>query len=524
MSSRNQEPDAGDSIGAPVVDADIAGLQQAMAAGRLTAADILDHTLARIAALDQAGPCVCSVIELNPAAGEIAALCDAERAGGLIRGPLHGIPVLLKDNIDTADAMHTTAGSLALLTSRPPEDATVAARLKAAGAVIIGKANMSEWANFRSTRSVSGWSARGGQCRNPHVLDRSPCGSSSGSAAAVAAALCVVALGSETDGSIVCPSGVNGVVGIKPTVGLTSRAGVIPIAHSQDTIGPHARSVADAAVVLNIIAGPDPRDPATVAAPLIDYTRFLDRDGLRGARIGVARERFFGRHPATDLLIEAAIADMRQAGATIIDPANIATAQAMADDDGELTVLLYEFRHDIAAYLATRVAETPDAYVPRTLADLIDFNRRHAAHELPFFGQELFEQAVACGDLSDALYTSALARNRRLARTEGIDAVLDRHQLDALVAPTTAPAWPIDPIHGDRSVGSSSGPAALAGYPLITVPAGMIHGLPVGLTFMGRAWSEPLLIRLAYAYEQATQHRARPRFHPSVLQLNTPTP
>jgi amidase len=507
-----------DSIGAAVIDMEIAELQAAMAAGRMTARTIVEAYLARIAALDQAGPLVRSVLEVNPEAVAIAEERDAERAAGHSLGPLHGIPLLLKDNIDTDDSLRTCAGSMALIGSRPAADATVAARLRAAGAIILGKANMSEWANFRSTRSVSGWSARGGQCRNPHALDRSPCGSSSGSAAAVAASFCAAALGSETDGSIVCPSAINGVVGIKPTVGLTSRAGVIPIAHSQDTIGPHARSVADAAILLSAIAGPDPRDPQTAASAghATDYTQFLDRDGLRGARIGIARARHFGFNPEADARIEAAIAHLRALGAEIIDPADIPTAQQMASDSGEMTVLLHEFKADIAAYLATRIPLDPAVAIPRTLADLIAFNQAHAAAEMPYFGQELFEMAEACGDLNTPEYQEALARNHRLSRAEGLDAVFAEHRLDALVAPTTAPSWLIDPVLGDRSTGSSCGPAALAGYPLISVPAGMVRGLPVGITFMGPAFSEPTLIRLAYAYEQATNHRTRPRFLPTA--------
>lgn len=488
----------------------LAGLRAKLDTGDVTAVDLTAAYIAMIEGFDgELG----SVIEVNPDALDIAAQLDEEQARQGPRSPLHGIPILLKDNIDTDDRMMTTAGSLALLGSRPAQDATVTAQLRAAGAIILGKANLSEWANFRSTKSISGWSARGGQCRNPYRLTHNPCGSSSGSAAAVSANLAPVSLGTETDGSIVCPGSACGIVGIKPTVGLTSRAGVIPIAHSQDTVGPMARTVADAALVLGFLTGVDPRDAATSASENRlhrDYTVFLDPEGLRGARIGVARKRFFGYHEPTDRLIEAAIQAMREAGAEIIDPADIPTAEDERMGECELTVLLTEFKADIAAYLATRTPVPADLPHPRTLEDLIRFNREYADLEMPFFGQERFEQAVEKGPLTDPAYLDALALGRRLAREEGIDAVMDRYQLDALVAPTGAPAWPIDPKQGDRHIGGSSGPAAVAGYPLITVPAGFIEGLPVGITFMGRAWSEPTLIRLAYAFEQITQARRPP--------------
>jgi amidase len=420
--------------------------------------------------------------------------------------------VLLKDNIDTADRMRTTAGSLALADHVAARDAFVAGRLRAAGAVLLGKTNLSEWANFRSTHSTSGWSGRGGQTRNPWVLDRNPCGSSSGSGAAVAANLCALAVGTETDGSIVCPAAANGVVGIKPTLGLVSRAGIIPIAHSQDTAGPMARTVRDAALLLGALAGVDARDAATAAARTklqTDYTRFLDPDGLRGARIGVARNHF-GFLPAVDRLMEDALDAMRRGGATIVDPANVATAGKF--DDSELEVLLHEFKADLNAYLAALPPSAP----ARTLAALIAYNEAHAGEEMPFFGQELFVRAQGKGPLTSASYRAALARNRRLARTEGIDATMDRHRLDALVAPTGGPAWPTDPLNGDHFTGGSSTPAAVAGYPNVQVPAGYIRGLPVGISFYGRAWSEPVLLRLAYAYEQATRHRRAPGFLPSL--------
>lgn len=495
----------------------ISELQARMAAGDLTAREVAAACIERITAHDQTGPRLRAVLELNPDAMEIAAVCDAERASGKTRGPLHGIPILLKDNIDTADRTQTTAGSLALLGSRPAQDATVVARLQAAGAVILGKTNLSEWARFRSTRSSSGWSGRGGQTRNPYVLDRSPCGSSSGSAVAVAAGYVPAALGTETNGSIVCPASICGGVGIKPTVGLTSRAGVIPISHSQDTVGPHTRTVADAAAVLAALTGVDSRDPATADSAgksHSDYTQFLDAGGLRGARIGVARQACTGYHPQVDRLFGAALAALRDCGAEVIDPADIPTAQEMTSDTWRNEVLLYEFKAGLEAYLATRVAnpDYPNLPMPRTLAELIAYNEELADREMPFFGQELFEKAQACGDLSDPNYRAALARNQLLSRVQGIDAILDKYQLDVLVAPTKGPAWTIDLLNGDHSIGGSSTAAALAGYPLVSVPMGFVAELPVGLTFMGRAWSEPLLIRLAYAFEQATQARRAPRF------------
>ncbi|HEX2637809.1 MAG TPA: amidase [Gemmatimonadales bacterium] len=488
-------------------------LQAGMASGRWTSRRIVEQYLERIAALDRAGPSLHAIIETNPDAVSLAEALDRERAAGRTRGPLHGVPVLLKDNIDTADRMTTTAGSLALEGSVPLRDSHVAERLRAAGAVLLAKANLSEWANIRSSHSSSGWSARGGQCRNPYVLDRNPCGSSSGSAAGVSANLGAVAVGTETDGSIVCPAGANGVVGIKPTVGLVSRAGIVPISHTQDTAGPLCRTVADAAALLTAMAGTDARDRATAAAAghvAPDYTRFLDPAALRGARIGVPREKFFGYSDVTDRLAAAALDAMRGAGAVIVDPADIPHAGTY--DDAELEVLLYELKADLNAYLA---ALGPAAPV-RTLADVIAFNERARAREMPYFGQELFVRAQAKGPLTSPGYRKALRDCRRLSRTLGIDAVMTRHRLDALVAPTGNPAWPTDPVNGDHFTGSSSTPAAVAGYPSVSVPMGDAWGLPVNLSFIGRAWSEPVLIRLAYAFEQITMHRKAPRFLPTL--------
>lgn len=494
-------------------EATIAELQAGMASGRYTAKRVVELYLERIAAMDRADVALESILETNPEALALAEALDQERAGKGARGPLHGIPVLLKDNIDTADRMTTTAGSLALEGSIPAQDAHLAARLRAAGAILIAKTNMSEWANIRSNHSSSGWSARGGQCRNPFVLDRNPCGSSSGSAAAVSANFGAVAVGTETDGSIVCPASACGVVGLKPTVGLVSRAGIIPISHTQDTAGPLCRTVADAAALLSVLAGADPRDRATSAASghvEPDYVKFLDPAGLRGARIGVAREKFFGYNDATDRLAEAAIGVFRREGAIVIDPADIPHAGTY--DDAELDVLLFELRADLNAYLATLGPAAP----VRTLADVIAFNERERAREMPWFGQELFVRAEAKGDLTTPAYRKALEACGRLARRQGLDAVMNRHRLDAIVAPTGNPAWPTDPVNGDHFTGSSSTPAAVAGYPSISVPMGQAWGLPVNLSFIGRAWSEPTLLRLAYAFEQITMHRKAPRFLPTL--------
>ena len=496
-------------------EATIADLQREMSSGRMTARSITQQYLARIDELDRKGPTLRHVIEINPDALSIADSLDQERKAGRVRGPLHGIPILLKDNIDTADRMTTTAGSLALEGSIPSQDAFIAAKLRAAGAVLVGKANLSEWANFRSTHSSSGWSARGGQAKNPYVLDRNPCGSSSGSGGAVAANLCAGAIGTETDGSIVCPASANGVVGIKPTIGLVSRTGIIPIAHSQDTAGPMARTVRDAAIILNALAGIDPRDAATMASrsrPRIDYTRSLDPNGLRGARIGVARTRFFGYSDVTDRITNAAIDAMKAEGAVIVDPANIATAGKF--DDSEFDVLLYEFKADLNAYLAGLGPKVP----VRTLQDIIDFNERNKDREMPWFGQEIFLMAQKKGPLSEKKYRDVLARNIRMSRTQGIDATMSKYKLDAIVAPTGSPPWVTDLINGDHFSGASSTPAAVAGYPNINVPAGYSHNLPVGISFFGRAHSEATLIKLAYAYEQATKHRRAPRFIPTLAE------
>src|SRR5215472_7226860 len=494
-------------------EATIADLAAAMAGGRLTAAALAERYLDRIERLDRRGPSLRSVIEVNPDAADIAGRLDRERRERGPRGPLHGVPVLLKDNLDTHDRMQTTAGSLGLIGEPAPHDATVAARLRQAGAVILGKANLSEWANFRSTRSSSGWSGRGGQCRNPYVLDRNPCGSSSGSAAAVSANLCAAALGTETDGSIVCPSSASGVVGIKPTVGLTSRAGVVPVSHNQDTVGPHARTVTDAALVLGALVGVDPRDGATASSAgrfFVDYTQFLRTDGLVGARIGVARTSGFDKSPKTDTIIEEAITALRDAGATVVDPANIPTQEQLGRPL-ETTVLLYDFKNDLNAYLATRTG------VPiRSLADAIAFNQAHAAVELKWFGQDRFEEAEAKGPLTEPEYVEALQQSHSLSREQGIDAVMDEFQLDALVAPTSSPAWVTDLVDGDHHVTASSTPAAQAAYPIVTVPAGFSFGLPVNISFIGRAFSEPTLIRLAFAFEEATRVRRPPQFLPTI--------
>ncbi len=492
-------------------EATIADLQQHLADGSVTSRAVVEWYLARINTVDKSGPALNSFLELNPDALADADRMDAERKAGRSRGPLHGVPIALKDNIATHDRMHTTAGSLALADAIPERDAFIVRQLRESGAIILGKTNLSEWANFRSTHSSSGWSGRGGQTRNPYALDRNPSGSSSGSAAAVAANLVTVAIGTETDGSIVSPASVNGLVGIKPTLGLVSRTGIVPIAHSQDTAGPMARTVADAAALLTVIAGPDADDAATRAAgrPNGRLTVALDRNALRGARIGVVRNRLFGSSPSADALAVAAIADLKAAGAVIVDPANIPTLGAF--DESELTVLLYEFKADIPRFFSWWGASAP----VHSLADIAAFNAGHAAQEMPYFGQELVLQANAKGPLTDAAYTTALAKNHRLAGRDGIDAVMNAQRLDALVAPTGGPAWLIDLVNGDGGTATAPAPstvAAVAGYPHVTVPMGHDHGLPVGLSFFGKAWSDATLIRLAYAYEQATHHRQPPTF------------
>jgi amidase len=479
----------------------IAELGSMLAAGELTARALADAYLDRIEEVDRGGPELRSVIQVNPDALELADALDRERREGRVRGPLHGIPVVVKDNLDTADGMRTTAGSLALLGSKPPRDALVVQRLREAGAVILGKANLSEWANFRSTHSSSGWSAVGGQCRNPYVLDRNPCGSSSGSAVAVSADLCVAAIGTETDGSIVCPSSINGIVGVKPTVGRVSGRGIVPISHTQDTAGPMARTMADATVVLAAIAEPDAPAGRLEPGPLHAHA-------VRGARIGAARN-LAGFHPGVDALFEDALAALRDLGAEVVDPADVPHATEL--EGPELEVLLYEFKADLETYLASLEGD-----VPRTLGELIGFNRTHADDEMRFFGQEHFEQAEVKGPLTDPAYTEALAICRRLSRDEGLDAVLTEHRLDAIVAPTGGPAWLTDHLNGDHYVGGNTTPAAVAGYPSVTVPMGFASELPIGISFIGCAWSEPALIDLAFAFEHATGHRRPPRFLPSL--------
>ena len=485
----------------------VAALQEGMSSGKFTAHSIAQKYLDRIAAIDKQGPAINAVIELNPDALPIADSLDAERKSIGVRGPLHGIPVLIKDNIGTADRMMTTAGSLALSGFTPTRDSGVARRLREAGAVILGKTNLSEWANFRSSHSSSGWSGRGGQTRNPYVLDRNPCGSSSGSGAAVAANLAAITIGTETDGSIVCPSSMNGVVGIKPTVGLASRAGIIPISHSQDTPGPICRTVADAAALLSAIAAVDADDPATRAPArkaFPNYTKFLDRGGLRGARIGVVRKLFDVADNVVPVM-KAALDAMKSEGAVLIDPVAIETLGKF--DDSELLVLQYEFKADLHAYFA----QFPNAPV-HSLKDIIEFNEQNRSSELFYFGQDILEDEFRRRLTADAAYLDALAKNHLLARQEGIDAVMDKYKLDALVAPTAGPAWPIDLVDGDHDTGGSSTPPAVAGYPNINVPAGFVFGLPVGISFFGRAWSEPTLIKIAYAFEQTTQARKPPQF------------
>ena len=483
-------------------------LQSLVDSRQASAVSLVKRYLARIRALDRRGPRLNAVIELNPDALSIAAALDKERMGNGRRGPLHGIPVLIKDNIDTHDRMMTTAGSLALNGSRPLRDAFLVERLRAAGAVLLGKTNLSEWANFRGSLSTSGWSGRGGQTRNPYVLDRNPSGSSSGSAVAVSANLCAVAVGTETDGSILSPSSFTGIVGVKPTLGLISRSGIIPIAHSQDTAGPMARSVTDAAILLGVLAGTDPGDPATAHSSLKgqkDYTRFLDVNGLRGARVGVARN-FFGLHPAVDELMELSLAEMKRRGALLIDP--VAVHKPPELEAAEIEVLRYEMKADMNAYLAQLGPGAPI----RTLKDIIRFNEQHRNQELQWFGQEELVKSDAKGPLTDKAYLDALAVCRRLARVEGIDAVMAEHRLDAIVAPTSAPAHVTDWVLGDHGLGDSTTPAAVAGYPSITVPAGLVHGLPVGISFFASAWSEPQLLRIAYSFEQATNARRPPQF------------
>ena len=496
----------------PLEEATIAGLQDMMASGKATSESLVSLYLERIDEIDRSGAGLNAVIETNPDALAIARELDKERKEKGPRGPLHGIPILIKDNIDTADKMETTAGSLALLGSKPAKDAFLVERLREAGAVILGKTNLSEWANFRSSQSTSGWSGRGGQTHNPYALDRNPSGSSSGSAAAVSANLVAVAVGTETDGSIVSPASCCGIVGLKPTVGLVSRSGIVPIAHSQDTAGPMARTVADAATLLGAMAGPDPNDAATQVNGIRifqDYRDFLKPGGLRGARIGVLRARAFNFSKKLDPILQNAIEAMKREGAEIVDPVEFPTLGKT--DDSEYEVLLYEFKADLEAYLAARPGSSA-----RTLADLIAFNETNAGREMPFFGQETIERAAKKGPLTEKAYVEALAKDRELMGEKGIDAVLAEHKLDALVVLTNGPAHLTDLVNGDSFSGSSSSPAAVAGYPTITLPAGYVFGLPVGVSLIGRAWSEPELIRLAFGLEQALGMRKAPRLLATV--------
>jgi amidase len=503
---------AGDIPAFELDEATISELQDAMKSGKLTSRAITEKYLARIDQIDKQGPAINAIIELNPDALSIADGLDKERSAKGARGPLHGIPMLIKDNIDTADKMMTTAGSLALLNSRAVKDSTVAQRLRDAGVVILGKTNLSEWANIRSNHSTSGWSGRGGQTKNPYALDRNPCGSSSGSGAAISANLAAAAIGTETDGSIVCPSSTCGIAGIKPTVGLVSRTGIIPISHSQDTAGPMCRTLRDAAIVLGALTGMDEADPATAESrehSYTDYTQFLKEDGLRGARIGVVR-RTFGFNEDVDKIMENALEVMKKQGAILVDPAPIESAGKFGES--EFTIFLYELKADLNAYLAKLGPNAP----VKTLKDIIEFNDHNAEKEMPYFGQDTFLKSQEKGPLTAQEYLDAVAKARDLARKQGIDATMDKNNLDALIGPTGGPAWLTDHINGDSFGGGSSSTAAVAGYPNITVPAGFIHGLPVGISFFCRAWSEPVLLRVAYSFEQATKVRKAPTFAPTV--------
>ncbi len=487
----------------------IAELRAGLDSGRFTSQQLVEMYSQRIAGVDKQGPAINAVIEMNPDAMEIAAKADQERKAGSVHGPMHGIPVLIKDNIATADKMSTSGGSLALKDAKSPKDAFVAAQLRKAGAIILGKTNLSEWANIRSSHSSSGWSGRGGQTKCPYALDRNPSGSSSGSGAAVSANECAVAIGTETDGSIVSPSCSNGLVGIKPTVGLAGRTGIIPISHTQDTPGPMARTVADAAALLTVIAGVDPEDPATKAGKAQDYLRALDPNGLKGTRLGVLR-KYAGESIHVDALFADALKVMKDAGAEIVDPVEVTTMGKF--DSGELDVLLYELKADLAKYFEWFGPTTP----LKSLADAIKFNEEHEADEMPYFGQETFLQAEKKGPLTSPEYLKALANGHKLSRDEGIDATMARHKLDAIICPTGTCAWPIDLVNGDGGYMSASSLAAVAGYPHITLPMGYVFGMPVGISFFGRAWSEAKLISLAYAYEQKTKFRKAPRFLPTA--------
>jgi len=491
----------------------LADLQDGMKSGKNTARSLVEKYTERIEAIDKRGPAINAIIEMNPDAFAIADALDRERKATGPRGPLHGIPVLIKDNIDTADRMMTTAGSLALLGSHPPKDSFVAQRLRAAGAIILGKTNLSEWANARSSHSTSGWSGRGGLTRNPYALDRNPCGSSSGTGAGISASLAAVGIGTETDGSIVCPSSANGLAGIKPTVGLVSRTGIIPISHTQDGAGPMCRTLRDAAILLSALTGVDPEDPATSASTgktQPDYSQFCDPNGLKGSRIGVCR-KYFGFSDDVDALMEQSLDVMKKQGATLVDPAEIETLGKFDDSEGLL--FAYEMKADLNAYLARLGPNAP----VRTMKDVIEFNDRNKQKEMPYFGQDLLIKSEAKGPLTEKDYLDAVAKNHQLARTDGIDALMDKHRLDALVGPTGGPAWLTDLVTGDHFSGGSSNAAAVAGYPNINVTAGFISGLPVGISFFGRAWSEPTLIRIAGAFEQAIKVRQSPKFLASIM-------
>ncbi len=484
-------------------------LQSRMESGELSSVRLTEAYLEQIKTIDRQGPSLNAVIEINREAVEIAMRLDEERRLGKIRGPMHGIPILIKDNIDTSDKMMTTSGSLALEGSVAREDAYLVKKLREAGAVLLGKTNLSEWANFRSSHSSSGWSSRGGQTRNPYALDRSPCGSSSGSAAAAAANLCAAAVGTETDGSIICPAQSQSLVGIKPTIGLVSGRGVIPIAHSQDTAGPMARTVVDAAILLDAMAGADEADPVAFMRP-VDVTKsnIPDKEvmGMQGKRIGVARS-YFGFDLRVDVIMEACLSILKDLGAELIDPVDLIDEADLVNS--ELEVLSYEFKADLNAYLARL---DPDARV-HSMEEIIQFNERNRERVMPYFGQERMIRAQSKGPLIQKRYLNALARNHRLSRVEGIDHEAIKHRLDAFVAPTGGPAWLIDLICGDNYGGGGfSTLAAVAGYPHITVPAGFVFGLPVGISFFGQAWSEHELIQLAYSFEQASKVRQPPRF------------
>ena len=516
VSTASERPSRSETYAPPadfeLSEMSIRDLQEHMQSGRYNSRKLVDKYLDRIKEIDKEGPRLNSVIELNPDAHSIADSLDRERKERGPRGPLHGIPLLIKDNIDTGDRMSTTAGSLALVGAKSPQDSFVAARLRTAGAIILGKTNLSEWANFRSNHSSSGWSGRGGQTKNPYASDRNPCGSSSGSGAAASANLCTAAIGTETDGSVVCPSSANSLVGIKPTVGLVSRAGIIPISHSQDTAGPMARSVSDAATLLGALIGSDGRDPMTSESrgrALSDYTKFLDKDGLRGMRLGVARKHF-GFSDRVDKLMSERLDDLKRLGAILIDPADIPTTGKF--DDSELEVLLYEFKADLNKYLSARGVDSPI----RSLKELIEFNEKNKEKEMPFFGQDLLIKAEQKGPLTSLKYVQALKKNHLLARTQGIDFVMKQHRLDALVAPTGGPPWPTDLINGDHFTGGYSSASAVAGYPHITVPAGYVYGMPVGISFFAGAYAEPTLIKIAYAFEQGTKARQTPKFLPTA--------